>query len=483
MKWWAEEGWLNCKGKSGNWDGVGGRDTDEVFVDGAPLREVPGMPGKPGQFSFDHDSMTVYVWLADSADPKKRTVEAIRRGHCIWIRGSHIRLEGFTLRHAALNHVQIRGGDHNVVANNTITYAAASCGIHLTRGADHNRVSKNRITHVGYAGIQISRNSNHTTIEDNEIAHIYSDGVTVQNGFPGGVGHQFIRNTIHHVINEDGIDIKCGRGHIVRGNIIYKCSNLGVQIFNHHGSNEIQFEHYRNNKALIEDNRIFDNGGGGILVYEGEYLIRNNVLYGNGHEEPYGDYWGGRMRKKPGGFAIEIGPCFYIKGTPLTQRIYNNTCFKNARGELWIGGSWAADPLHCEIKNNILVGGPNGVLLKTGQIGVKHLVADYNLIWPAKGGAFTEWNCARDKSKSSTASSLTHVGTKYHTFEEYRNVIGLDKHSVHSEPDFVNSAAHDFSLQPDSPGYHAGTDVGLPFKGKAPTTIGASGDVLATSRQ
>ncbi|MDP7134579.1 MAG: hypothetical protein QF437_29055, partial [Planctomycetota bacterium] len=79
--------------------------------DGAPRPQGPRIPPKPAPHSFDPESRTVYVWLADSADPKKRTVEAIRRGHCIWIRGSHIRLEGFTLRHAALNHVQIRGGD------------------------------------------------------------------------------------------------------------------------------------------------------------------------------------------------------------------------------------------------------------------------------------------------------------------------------------------------------------------------------------
>ena len=225
---------------------------------------------------------------------------------------------------------------------------------------------------------------------------------------------------------------------------------------------------------MIEDNIIYSNGGGGIFVYEGEYDITNNVIYDNGHEEPYGDRWGGRIHRKPGGFAIEIGPSFKIGGRILLQKIYNNTCYRNARGELWIGGPWPAAPLRCVVKNNILVGGQEGVLLKVKRIGVKGLESDYNVMCIGQGGAFPEWNCVRDRTKSREASSRTHVGQKFTTFAGYRTATGMDKRSLRVEPGFVNAARHNFMLKPDSPCIAAGVSVGLPFKGKAPD-IGARG--------
>ena len=152
------------------------------------------------------------------------------------------------------------------------------------------------------------------------------------------------------------------------------------------------------------------------------------MIHGNGHEEPYGDRWGGKAHRKPGGYAIEIGPCFEIAGRALQQRIYNNTCYQNARGEIWIGGPWRAAPLHCVVKNNILVGGPEGVLLKVGQIGTAHLDSDYNAMWLGERGAFAEWDCVKDKSLGETSRSF--VGMKHKTFAKYQTATRMDGHSL-----------------------------------------------------
>jgi len=471
VDWWAPEGWMKCKGEAGNWDGVGGRDTDEVFVNGEPLRETLDIPTEPGRFYYDHDEKTLYVWLTDSQDPQAKMIEAIRRGNGLVIRGSHVLVEGFVIRNVALRLAYIRGGDHNVFSNNVLQYSAANDGIHLAHGADHNLVKNNHISHVGYTGVEISISSNHNTIQGNEISYCCSEGIVIQSGHSGGLGHKFISNVIHHVFNEDGIDLKCGHDLLVKGNIIYECSNLGVQIFNHHGNPDLKFKYYRHNKALIENNVIFANGGGGIYVFEGEYEIRNNVIYDNGYEEPYGDSWGGKVHEKPGGYAIEIGPCFGISGRLLKQRIYNNTCYRNGRGEIWIGGPWEAAPLHCEVKNNILVGGPEGILLKVNRIGVKNLDADHNALWIGQGGFFGEWNSVKDKSLGD--SSRSYVGTQYETFSEYRAGTGMGKHSLHTEPGFMNAEQYNFTLNPDSPCLGARTAAGLPFKDKPPN-IGAT---------
>lgn len=459
VEWWAPEGWMKCTGKAGNWNGVGGRDTDEVFENGEPLDEASTVPGKPGQFHYDHDEKALFVWCSDSTSPAGKTIEAIRRGGCLVVSASHVRVLGFEFRNAALRIVYVKGGDHNVIEDNVLRYSAANTGIHLARGADHNLFRGNRVSHIGYAGVEISRNSNHNTIEDNEISYCCSEGIIIQSGHVGGIGHRFVGNRIHHVFREDGIDLKCGHDLLVKGNTIYECSNLGVQAFNHHGNPDIKFKYHRHNKALIEDNLIYANGGGGIYVFEGEYEIRNNIIFGNGQAEPYGDSWGGREHKKPGGFAIEIGPCFKIDGRVLQQRIINNTCYANARGEIWVGGPWEADPLHCLVRNNILVGGTQGVLLKVNRAGAAGLDADFNVLRIGPGGAFAEWGCVRDGNTSSETSSRAYVGTKVLTFDQYRDTTGLGAHSLSADPGLVDPERGDFRLRPDSPCRRAGAVV------------------------
>ncbi|MBT7163797.1 MAG: hypothetical protein HN904_13535, partial [Victivallales bacterium] len=121
--------------------------------------------------------------------------------------------------------------------------------------------------------------------------------------------------------------------------------------------------------------------------------------------------------------------------------------------------------------NNILVGGPDGILLKVNRIGTKHLDAGHNALWIGRGGAFAEWKSVKDKSLGD--SSRSHVGTPYETFSQYRAGTGMGTHSLHTEPGFVNAEQHDFALATDSPCLAAGTAAGLPFQGKAPN-IGAT---------
>ena len=122
--------------------------------------------------------------------------------------------------------------------------------------------------------------------------------------------------------------------------------------------------------------------------------------------------------------AVLLSPADHQPGTfqwiPYLTVVF--TCYHNARGEIWIGGPWSAAPLNCVVKNNILVGGPEGVLLKVGKIGTAHLESDYNAMWLGQRGAFAEWDCVRDKSLGETSRSF--VGVKHRIFAEYRGQRG-----------------------------------------------------------
>jgi hypothetical protein len=45
-------------------------------------------------------------------------------------------------------------------------------------------------------------------------------------------------------------------------------------------------------------------------------------------------------------------------------------------------------------------------------------------------------------------------------FASYQSELGLDANSIVAEPQFVNAAAHDYRLKPESPGMKLATDGG-----------------------
>ena len=76
---------------------------EAVFVDGCPLRPVPGPDAlAPGSFCVDEERRELSVWLPDGSDPNSHAVIASVRGP-LWQfqESSHVRLEGLTFQHSA----------------------------------------------------------------------------------------------------------------------------------------------------------------------------------------------------------------------------------------------------------------------------------------------------------------------------------------------------------------------------------------------
>jgi parallel beta-helix repeat protein len=362
--------------------------------------------------------------------------------------GSYYRIEGFTMQNVTNIILDLRRAGHNQIVNNTLQHADGTGvlnhsgrGIHINKeNADYNLIQGNTIYDVDYTGIEVSRGSDYNTIEGNEISYCGTEGIIVNNVGTDGIGIKIISNTIHHIFSEDGIDLKCGRDHLVTGNTIYDCSNYGIQVFERDGDAN----------ALIERNTIYSCGGGGINVYEGDYVIRSNIIYNNGYEEPLVDRVGGGYTYKPCGFGIELGMCRReADGTPIANRIqiYNNTLYKNECGEIWIfGGLYTQDghvPLDVSLRNNIMVGASGGTLLKVCRVGTQQLQSDHNLMVVGTDGAFAEWNCTYQGGNSTSvagaaskadSTSLNWKGIRYTDFEQYRSATSRDRHSICPDP-------------------------------------------------
>jgi hypothetical protein len=65
-------------------------------------------------------------------------------------------------------------------------------------------------------------------------------------------------------------------------------------------------------------------------------------------------------------------------------------------------------------------------------------------------------------ASGSKASTWIEVAGTVTGFEKYVESTGSDRHSRFLDPHFVDTAAHDFHLQSDSPAITTGTTDGLP---------------------
>jgi hypothetical protein len=365
---------------------------------------------------------------------------------------SYVRIEGFEIRN-------FRTAQHRL----------SPLGISVMGSGSHIELLKNNVHHIeqtfdgrdapGHGdngfGIAVYGTDAKTPITDliiegNEVHHLKtgsSESLVVN----GNVTNFRITHNVVHDNNNIGIDVigfehtapdpavDQARDGVVSNNLVYNITSRGNPAYrNEENSDGIYVD--GGTRILIEQNVMHDVDFGIELASEHKdratsYIIaRKNLIY---HSHTAG--------VSIGGYAPERGHtdhCIVVNNT-----LYDNDTSGTGSGEFQM--QWnMADNIFA---NNIVYAGSRCLIsLNKSQVDNKQpaVTIDHNLYYCASGAKASTWIGA-------SAASVT-------GFDKYVQSTGNDRHSSFLDPHFVDVAAHDFHLQPDSPALAAGTTDGVP---------------------
>ncbi len=364
---------------------------------------------------------------------------------------SYVRIQGFEIRNFRTAELRL-----------------APLGINVIGAGSHIELLKNNVHHIennfegrdgpgrgGNAfGIAVYGTDAKTPITDliidgNEVHHLKtgsSESLVVN----GNVTNFRITHNIVHDNNNIGIDVigfertapdpavDQARDGLVSGNLVYNITSRGNPAYrNDESSDGIYVD--GGTRILIEQNVMHDVDFGIELASEHKdratsYITaRNNLIY---HCHTAG--------VSIGGYAPERGHTDH-------SAVVNNTLFENdtsatGSGEFQLQWNMADN----RFENNIVYAGSRCLFTVTkSQVDRTQppAIIDHNLYYCASGAQASTW----------AGASATMTG-----FDKYVESTGNDRHSRFLDPHFVDAAAKDFHLQPDSPAIAAGTTDGVP---------------------
>jgi Right handed beta helix region len=363
---------------------------------------------------------------------------------------SYVRIDGFEIRNFR-----------------TAVHRLSPLGISVMGAGSHIELLKNNVHHIeqtfngrdapGHGdngfGIAVYGTDAKTPITDliidgNDVHHLKtgsSESLVVN----GNVTNFRITHNVVHDNNNIGIDVigfertapdpavDQARDGVVSGNLVYNITSRGNPAYqNEENSDGIYVD--GGTRILIEQNIIHDVDFGIELASEHKdratsYITaRNNLIY---HCHTAG--------VSIGGYAPERGHTDH--STVVNNTLYDNDTSGTGSGEFQMQWNMSRNTF----ANNIVYAGRRCLISLNKSQGDKNqqpVTIDHNLYYCASGAQASTW----------AGASATVTG-----FDKYVESTGNDQHSHFLDPHFVDAAAHNFHLRPDSPALDAGTIDGL----------------------
>jgi hypothetical protein len=334
------------------------------------------------------------------------------------------------------------GGSHIEILNNNVHHIEQNSTHRLRQGSGANGFG------IAVYGTDATTPISDLVIDGNDVHHLKtgsSESVVVNGNV---AGFRITKNSVHDN-NNIGIDVigfehtapnqavDRARDGVVSENSVYSITSRGNPAYGDSPDSDGIYVD-GGTRILIERNTVHDVDFGIELASEhlvgstSHIIARNNLIY-SCH-----------------GPGFSIGGYDLKRGTTEDAIIVNNTLYRNDTWKTGQGEFLMQFYMRNNVfKNNIVYVGEHGRALasKSGRIDASTptVTLDHNVYYFSSGSKATKW---------------TYDQKDFSTFEEYVAVTGNDKDSRFADPRFVDPAASNFHLQPDSPARSDGDDLG-----------------------
>lgn len=418
--------------------------TQMVFVDGQPLKQIgpcqfvgpkdwPGLlpvdgrsPAdmRPGTFSYDAAAKRLYVWLADSRSPAKRTVEAALRQHALIFSG-YTTVSGIATRHCQMDNsgggTGISGHGNGIIVERCTTIYNDFSGI-VVEGED-GIIRQCEMSYNGNDGYT-ANDCRRIRFEGNEVHH--NNTRRYESWHCGGVkvtefrDSIFIGNDFHDELDVAlWLDINCNNCTIVE-NRFEDCGALYFEIC----------------RWGVIANNVFRNVTRGIWSYSSDVLIAHNVLDRCGEGITVtGDLRAAEYRNGPS------EPLEICLAAVRNNMVVNNIIIDSPGSYIGI----SPDSPHCG--NNL---SDYNVFVWTAPMwhwGANHI--KFMGSWDQYYGRLSIWQGERSYDKHSLIADATYR-TAYQT-RDLRKNSPVDPRMLIDDPGFVHPKKGDYRLRDDSP--------------------------------
>ncbi len=358
----------------------------------------------------------------------------------------HVTLKGLAFQHADWE-LDPKGNSSTqaaveepaaVMADGAVQCALEGCevahvgayGVWFRRGCKECRVQRNRLFDLGAGGIRIGEanmaktdaaESSRNLVDNN---HIFDGGHV----FAAGIGIWVAQSSYNQISHNDIHDF------------LYSGMSIGwnwndAPNRTHHNVIEFNHVHHLGHGVLSDAGLIYCLG-----VSPGS-VIRNNVFHDMWPyaTPPFG--WGVYLDATCGGYLVESNVVFNTQSGGLMFNngghehvIQNNVFAWSANYALW--PYWEKRPN--TFRHNL-------VFLTQGELFVPHAESTLRERLAAKE-SLGVW----DENVYWHPGGAEQLRFFRHQFEDWQ-ALGLDRHSVIADPQFIDANAYNFQLQPDSP--------------------------------
>ena len=407
----------------------------QLFQDGKRLeRKEDKSELVMGSWYQDPLTKTLFIITQDGTNPSQFLIEAAKRSYGIYLHGkSYILIDGL-----AIKQTNDKGAifiDHNsngnIVTNCEVFYSYG-IGMFIDYYSNNNRLLNNKVSFSHYAegnyqfyasnGIMVRDSSNGNTLSGNECFSNYGSGVFITNA-----SNNLIEKNRIYDNGAGGIDINDSQSNnnLVKDNVVYRNGLIDTDEQGISFFNAGIGNVARGNVVSEQKGGPDDGAGISIDTTANQVIVEKNIVFNNvGHGLIIWNSKNGVFR--------------------------NNTSYANGKAGIYVGGK---DSPSSQIINNIAMNNTAFQFVlnpETADAG-GHVVSNNNFF---KAGD----------------QSPIYFNIKSYSALDFKSAFpGSVTYQV--DPVFV-SPPQDFALSSSSPCIDKGVDVGLPFTGANPD-IGA----------